>query len=829
MLTNVEELLEAVKLKLPDYLTELGITDPMRKHFHCLSPDHADSTPSMMLHKDGTFIHCFSCGCTYDIFNLVSKLEKKPIDGSEFIKENVRYLADKFGIKYSLPNKSENDARATIKYMYFRAYKVVSEFIVKTAKENPTDAYAKELEKRKWKKFETLKLGVGCVHNYSDIYNLLESHGFSKEFIEISGLFRPDMFNSDGIIFTVKDEFNKPIAFYVRDCNYEDKKKAYEATDFSLEINKPRCPMKFNSTANFVGIYEKVLHPYGLHDIKNCHKVILVEGHGCKHSMNLNGIDNVIALGGLSLDDRTLEKFARLGVTHIVLLLDNDAPGRQKVKSIIEQYFGNKYSVDISVMDIGLLADDIKDADEMLRKYGIDTFHKVKERHALDWLSSTCLNETGDPFTVVQLIAPLIAKDHSPLNRLKVINIISELTHIDKDIISNEVDRKISLSHDRKGEYALKVLDEVREMIQINPESYTSAMHIVNEKLGALDSNDNDEDLYSSTEVLKSIHKMQEKEESDEQEPLIKLGFEEFDRLVQLPTSEAFGLIMGPPNTGKSSFFINGATGAVMNDPDLMVLILTIDDSRDVYLNRFVASMTKLTMNWLRRPSFYLDEEKSRARSEAYRTISEWVMQDRLIIKDVTHKNTVEYLGKLIRRWREKHPKRKLLVMCDNLHKLDSDCGLEGKDKYKYISSQCKSFTTKYDCAMLCTVEMTKQDMYEKPKDARTISETASLQFDANLIIFLWNEINALRENAKLVFDGTTLEYIHGTGYVHKPIVKPIIEALVLKNKLSQYKGSLYFKFHPELAIYENIGTEEVTRLMEEMEKRGKDKKDDDS
>jgi len=334
MVTQVEELVNILRLKLPEYLELHDIKNPL-KHFCCIHPDHNDQSPSMNMHRDGTFVKCHACGKSGDIFTVAHWLENKPIVGPEFVEENIFYLANKFGVKYHITHK--DDARLAMKYAYLRAYKIASEFITQTASDNPTDGYQKELKKRKWARKESIELGLGCIHEFKDLLNILIANGFSREFIELAGLMRADIFNSDGFLFTIYDEFNRPIAFYSRDVKFEEKKIEYDEKRNKLELITGKPPVKYNSTANFAGIYEKPLFPYGIHDCKNFHKIIVVEGHGCKHSMRLAGIDNVIALGGLELNETTLEKLSKLGVTNICLLLDNDIRGKEKVKNIIRK------------------------------------------------------------------------------------------------------------------------------------------------------------------------------------------------------------------------------------------------------------------------------------------------------------------------------------------------------------------------------------------------------------------------------------------------------------------------------------------------------------
>lgn len=812
MLTDIDALVQAVKTKLADYLQDQGV-DPSKK-FLCLNPNHHDSSPSMNMHRDGLFVKCFSCDANYSIFDVASILEGKPTSGPEWVTDNVMYLADKFGLKHNIVQKSMH-AKTAEKYAYYKAYAIVADLLAKTAENNSSESFEKEIRKRKWKKKESIELGIGCVNSFKEVLDALEGNGFSKEFIDYVGLMRPDIFNADGVIFTVYDEFNKPIAFYMRDVKYEEKKAAHDKGDYRAEVSRPRTPSKYNSTANLIGIYEKPLFPYGLNDVKNFHKVIVVEGHGCKHSLRLNGIDNVIALGGLELGEQTLNKLKSLGVTNIVLLLDSDSSGREKIKNIIRRYYG-KMSVDLSVIDM-VEWPDVKDPDEFIRKYGIGIFKQLQERNALEWLTAVEITEKGDPYTVLQDITPLIAIDRSPINRQKIINMIADMTNISRDIIAEEVDQKIAASKDRKSEFAVKVMDEAREMVMMNPGALDAAIHMIETKLSNLNKGNNDDEIFSSVECLKGLVKLQDREESDLEEPVIHTGYGDWDKLMPLPTNEAFILVMGPPNTGKSSMFINMCLRILELNPNAMVIIHTIDDSREVYINRMISVLSKIKINWIKNPKFYLDKEKAKLRSDAYKKVSEYIREERLIIKDIVHGGTVEYHGRLCAHYREKYPTRHMVAMCDNLHRLDSEAGFEdGRFKTKAISGLMKSYTTKYDMVEFCTVEMTKQGMYEKPTNAGSIAEAASLQFDANVIIYLWNEMNVMRDEADLTFESTIQDYLPEAGYIHKPVIKPIIEALFLKNKLSEFKGSMYFPFHPELAIYGEMSIEEAHRIIHE-------------
>lgn len=68
-MANKEETKETIKQHLPDLLRDMGLNP--RKKFKCLNPDHDDSNPSMSYNRKKLNVHCFSCGATYDIFDIV--------------------------------------------------------------------------------------------------------------------------------------------------------------------------------------------------------------------------------------------------------------------------------------------------------------------------------------------------------------------------------------------------------------------------------------------------------------------------------------------------------------------------------------------------------------------------------------------------------------------------------------------------------------------------------------------------------------------------------------------------------------------------------------
>jgi len=64
---------KTLKSCLPQWLREHGL--PLNRLFACLNPAHRDVHPSMRYNVKNQTLHCFACGATYDIFDLVGQEE----------------------------------------------------------------------------------------------------------------------------------------------------------------------------------------------------------------------------------------------------------------------------------------------------------------------------------------------------------------------------------------------------------------------------------------------------------------------------------------------------------------------------------------------------------------------------------------------------------------------------------------------------------------------------------------------------------------------------------------------------------------------------------
>lgn len=67
--------INALKARLPDYMTRHGVTVTAQKNITCISGSHTDKNPSMSYNPNGHYLHCFACDVSYDIFSVCEHME----------------------------------------------------------------------------------------------------------------------------------------------------------------------------------------------------------------------------------------------------------------------------------------------------------------------------------------------------------------------------------------------------------------------------------------------------------------------------------------------------------------------------------------------------------------------------------------------------------------------------------------------------------------------------------------------------------------------------------------------------------------------------------
>ena len=249
-------------------------------------------------------------------------------------------------------------------------------------------------------------------------------------------------------------------------------------------------------------------------------------------------------------------------------------------------------------------------------------------------------------------------------------------------------------------------------------------------------------------------------------------------------------------NVGKTTFLINLTRSLVKANDNILVLFFSIDDNFRKIYNRLLAIESGHPINEvgnigqrIRKAdiSDNAKEEKLKRVSDAKMRVDKLLEQ--YILMDETDGNSIEFIKSTVHKAHSMG--REIVVVVDNFHKIRTDKHInDSKAKFTYLSETMKGITNNYDIVTLMTVELRKlnHDNAPGPDD---LKETVDLHYDCDAAWFLHSESERKDDSEKMVQEQDK-EY-------------PIVDLIVSKNKLSDFKSSIPYVMKPELAIYQEL------------------------
>jgi len=172
------------------------------------------------------------------------------------------------------------------------------------------------------------------------------SRGYKQETLEHFSVGVPK--NNDGIfkdrsIVPVIDRDGIHVVGFTGRSNYEKCDKCNQYHQASCNSKNPKYI--YSKWANNSG-FAKERYLYNLHNALNAAKfnktLVICEGPGDVWSLHEKGIENAVAIFGISLTDSQQIILETCDITKIILLLDNDEAGinaKQKIKSLLSRFF----------------------------------------------------------------------------------------------------------------------------------------------------------------------------------------------------------------------------------------------------------------------------------------------------------------------------------------------------------------------------------------------------------------------------------------------------------------------------------------------------------
>ena len=350
--------------------------DPKGDEFVGLCPFHEDSKPSMYVVPRKGFYQCFACGAHGNAIDFLMNFHRM-----EFL-EALETLAGRAGMELSRVGSNESRASAGRRTLLLRANALAAKFFSRMLTEEEGDAGRVGraiLESRGIGEETAEKFGMGIAPDaWSTLVDRIEA--FRRDGTEVDGNEVPDLeiFEAAGLvrpskrgtmidafrnrlIFAIRDELGRPIAFGARKIDPEDEPKY---------LNSPETDV-FHKGGTMYGL------DLAAKSIAKTRTAIICEGYTDVIALHAAGFENAVATLGTALTRHHADRLGRFCDT-VILLFDGDLAGQRAADRAVEIFFSSTVDVQLCTLPEGL------DPDELLRRDGGPAEFKKALASAID-------------------------------------------------------------------------------------------------------------------------------------------------------------------------------------------------------------------------------------------------------------------------------------------------------------------------------------------------------------------------------------------------------------------------------------------------------------
>ena len=278
-------------------------------------------------------------------------------------------------------------------------------------------------------------------------------------------------------------------------------------------------------------------------------------------------------------------------------------------------------------------------------------------------------------------------------------------------------------------------------------------------------------------------------------------GFTLFDEALDGGVQPGLYLFASQANVGKSAFMLQVAQQMSDLNDNVHVAYHSLDDSSNELAPRYIACKEQITISQAKNPAKYADqpdvlEKRNEGIKHLYRNAT------RFSVWDSNDGTSVEVMENRIKEMKMHFPEgTKLVIMIDSIYDLTVDSKqLQEKALYEYVAKTVKSWCVTYDVVVMCTAHLRKLNGGRRP-GTDDLKENNRLEYEANFIGLLYNEVGLFEENAKVYWLNDEEES-----------KMPVIEMKVGKNKFGSFKGTRFYEFMPNMSYMIEAPMEDCRR-----------------
>lgn len=281
-------------------------------------------------------------------------------------------------------------------------------------------------------------------------------------------------------------------------------------------------------------------------------------------------------------------------------------------------------------------------------------------------------------------------------------------------------------------------------------------------------------------------------------------GFKQLDSAVDNDLSPGLYLFAAAPNVGKSMIMLQIADQIVKLNENVHVAYHALDDTTKDILPRFIATHEAITISQAKSPSRYQDNpEALDKRNDAMKYM--YNNMHKLSFWDADEGRNVKELEQHIKDLRmELGEDTRIVLMFDSIYDIEAIFAQNEKQAHEEVAKTVKSWCGLYDVVIMATAHL-KKTGGRRPM-SEDLKENNRLEFEANFIALLYNEVGLKEEEANIY-------------WLHEDREEklPVIEMRIAKNKFGSYKGTLFFEFFPDLSTAYEVEKENAKRYIANM------------
>lgn len=278
-------------------------------------------------------------------------------------------------------------------------------------------------------------------------------------------------------------------------------------------------------------------------------------------------------------------------------------------------------------------------------------------------------------------------------------------------------------------------------------------------------------------------------------------GFPLFDESIDGGLQPGLYLLASPPNVGKSAFMVQVAQQVADLNDNVHAAYFSLDDSLNELTPRYVACKMQMPISQAKNPAKYADnpeilEKRNQGIKHLYRNAA------KLSMWDSNTGTSVESVEGKIKDMKMYLPEgTRIVVLIDGIHDLTVDSkNLQDKALIEHVSKTVKQWCVQYDIVVICTAHLRKLNTGRRPAN-EDLKESNRLEFEANFIGLLYNDVGVQEENAKVYWLSDDDER-----------KMPVIEMRIGKNKFGSFKGTRFYEFMPDMSYMMEVSVEDGRR-----------------